>query len=228
MRRLWWMLALPVVSAGLLAQPADDQWLTWSERTVRQIGRSARVTGRVGGFWGIRGLHTERAQNYELRATWLTPEVLRASARFTQLRHRRSVNDARRLLEEAERAAETIVMVELDPREGSGVIPLDWTAYLQPMGAAPDSGRAVDGTLIEDARKNPVLVGVEKRDYDFDVFWVGFPLHDREGRFVLEGSTHAELIVRIHSSEGRVSWPIPHSIRRSASEPSDAPSPRRD
>lgn len=213
MRRLWWMLAVPIVSAGLFAQAADDAWLTWSERTVRQIGRSARVTGRVGGFWGIRGLHTERAQNYELRATWLTPEVLRASARFAQLRHRRSPNEARGLLAAAEAAADTIVMVELDPREGSGVIPLDWTAYLQPKGAAPDSGRAVEGTLIKNARKNPVLAGVEKRDYDFDVFWVGFPLHDQEGRFLLEGASDAELIVRIHSSEGRVSWPVPRSIQ---------------
>ena len=125
---------------------------------------------------------------------------------------------ATRLLHEAEAAADTIVMVELDPREGSGVIPLDWAAYLQPKGAAPDAGRAVAGTLLKSARDNPALAGVEKRDYDFDVFVLGFPLHDSDRRFVLTGATEAELVIRINSSEGRVSWPVPESIHRRAEQ----------
>lgn len=214
MIRIATLVALLLTADGLLAQVhGDDGWLHWSEKTVRQIARAARVTGRVGGFWGIRGLHTERAQNYELRATWMTPQVLRASARFAQMRNRLSQAEASELLAAAERVADTIVMVEIDPREGSGVIPRDWAAYLQPRGAAEDSGLAVKGTLIRDARNNPVLVGIEKRDYDFDVFWVGFPLTRADGRPLLEDASHAELIVQIHSSQGRVNWPVPPILR---------------
>ncbi len=55
--------------------------------------------------------------------------------------------------------------------------------------------------------------GVEKRDYDFDVFWVGFPLKREDGRPLFEDAGHAELIVQIHSSQGRVSWPVPPAPR---------------
>lgn len=215
--RLLLLALLVAVSPALCAQ-TDDGWLQWSEKTAQEISRHMRVIGRVGGMWGIRGLHTERAMNYELRATWMTPEVLRASARVAQLRGRRSAAEAARLLADAEGAADTIVMVELDPREGSGVIPLDWAAYLQPKGAAPDSGRAVAGTVIKNARDYPVFAGVEKRDYDFDVFLVGFPLRDAEGRSVLSEATQAELVIRINASEGRVSWTVPESIRRRVEE----------
>jgi len=208
---------LVVVTPTLFAQ-TDDGWLQWPEKTAVELGRRMRVSGRVGGFWGIRGLHTERAMNFELRATWMTPEVLRASARIAQLRGRRSAAEATRLVHAAEAAADTIVMVELDPREGSGVIPLDWAAYLQPKGAALDSGRAVAGTLLKGARDNPALAGVEKRDYDFDVFFLGFPLQDSEGRFVLAGAAQAELVIRIGSSEGSVRWTVPESIRQRGGE----------
>ena len=211
--RLLLLLLVVASMPTLFAQP-DDAWLQWPEKTALEVGRRMRVTGRVGGRWGIRGMHTERAMNYELRATWMTPEVLRASARMAQLRGRRSAAEATRLLHEVEAAADTIVMVELDPREGSGVIPLDWAAYLQPKGAAPDSGRAVVGTLLKNARDYPAFAGVEKRDYDFDVFLLGFPLRDAEGRFVLADTTQAELVIRLNSSEGRVSWTVPESIRR--------------
>jgi len=215
--------ALVVAVTPTLFAQADAAWLQWPEKTALEVGRRMRVTGRVGGIWGIRGLHTERAMNYELRATWMTPEVLRASARIAQLRGRRSAAEATRLLHDAEAAADTIVMVELDPREGSGVIPLDWAAYLQPKGAVPDSGRAVAGTLIKGARDNPALAGVEKRDYDFDVFVLGFPLRDSERRFVLADAAQAELVIRINSSEGHVSWMVPESIRRHGERIAQAP-----
>jgi hypothetical protein len=105
-------------------------------------------------------------------------------------------------------------MVELDPREGSGVIPLDWVAYLQPKGAGPQSGRSARGTLIHGAADNAALAGVQKRDYDYDVYWLGFSLKDSQNRYLLSGATEAELVVRIRSSEGRVSWPVPASIRQ--------------
>jgi len=44
-----------------------------------------RANGRVGGWFDARVVHTEHSYNYKLRATWLTPEVIRASARMIQL-----------------------------------------------------------------------------------------------------------------------------------------------
>jgi hypothetical protein len=208
-------VALLVAGSALLAaqgQP-DESWLTWTPQVARDVGRGARVTGRVGGFWGIRGLHTERAMNYELRVTWLTPEVLRASARMAQIRDRRPATDARKWVADAESMFDTAVIVELDPREGSGVIPLDWAAYLQPRGAQPGDGRSVQGVPIGNGRDYPALAGLEKRDYDFDIFWVGFALRTDAGAFLFDGAAEAEVVVRVQHSEGRVALTVPPSIR---------------
>jgi hypothetical protein len=204
-------IVLTVTIAAVSAD--DDAWLTWQPDAARQIGRSTRVAGRVGSIWGFRGLHTERAQNYELRATWLTPEVLRASARFAQVRDHRSADDTRALVDAAEAMADTIVLVELDPREGSGVIPLDWTAFLRPERDPPDDSRTSRGVQLPQGRGNAALGGVERRDYDYDQFWLGFPLTTGDGRFIFDDAVRAELIVRVGSSEGRVTWPVPPSIR---------------
>lgn len=207
------LCAAVVLSGTIAAVAADDgAWLTWQPDAARQIGRSTRVSGRVGSVWGFRGLHTERAQNYELRATWLTPDVLRASARFAQVRDHRSAGDTRALVDAAEAMADTIVLIELDPREGSGVIPLDWTAFLRPEHDPPEDSRTSRGVQLPQGRDNAALGGVERRDYDYDQFWVGFPLTTRDGRFIFEGAVRAELIVRVGGSEGRVTWPVPSSI----------------
>lgn len=202
--------------AGAGQGPTDESWLTWTPEQALSVGRTARVTGRVGGFWGVRGLHTERAMNYELRVTWLTPEVIRASARLAQIRDRRTATDARAWVADAESLFDTVAIVELDPREGSGVIPLDWAAYLQPRGAEPGDRRSVQGVPIAKGRDYPALAGVAKRDYDFDIFWIGFPLRTEAGALLLEGATEAEVVVRVQHSEGRVRFAIPASIRRFA------------
>lgn len=207
------VLSLALTGLHLPAESqVDEPWLAWSVEESRARGRG-RVTGRVGGFWGIRGLHTERAMNYELRVTWLTPEVIRAAARLRQLRDRATRDEAVAWVREAEGLADTIVMIELDPREGSGVIPLDWAAYLQPVGADPEAGYATKGVLLERGRQYPALAGVEKRDYDFDVFWVGFPLRGSSAATFMKDAQMAELVVRVQSSEGRVTLAIPPSIR---------------
>jgi hypothetical protein len=109
----------------------DNDYLKWSPQQAQTIGRSMRKSG-YRKSWTFRGLHTERASNYKLRATWLTPEVIRASARLEQIRSRLSDDATKALIAEAEAAGDTVVMVEIDPDEGSGVIPLDWQAFLQP------------------------------------------------------------------------------------------------
>jgi hypothetical protein len=192
----------------------SDEYLTWSAKQAQTIGKGMRESGRVGGIMGYRGLHTERAGNYKLRATWLTPEVIRASARIEQIRSRLSDDKTRELVAQAEAVGDTVVMVEVDPREGSGVIPLDWQAFLQPKGLKPDNANAVAGINSPKLRDMKALAGVAERDYDYDILWVVFPLIDEKGRPLFPDSVReVELVVRIYNKEGKVSWPIPDSIR---------------
>ena len=51
-----------------------------------RIGRSTYQQGRLGGIRARESSDTERADNYKLAATWLTPDVIRATARLLQLR----------------------------------------------------------------------------------------------------------------------------------------------
>jgi len=128
------------VSFVPLAGPQDrpggrESYLTWNAKQAEDVGRSMYQTGRVGGFWDTRMLKTERSYNYKLAATWLTPDVIKATARLAQLRRRLSDDETRSLVADALGAGDTVAMVEIDPREGSGVIPLDWESFLQPAGA---------------------------------------------------------------------------------------------
>jgi hypothetical protein len=192
----------------------NNEYLTWSAQQAQAIGKGMRENGRVGKIMWFRGLHTERAGNYKLRATWLTPEVIRASARIEQIRSRLSDEKTRALVAEAEAAGDTVVMVEVDPREGSGVIPLDWQAFLQPKGPGADNGGAVTGINTPKLRNVKALAGVVERDYDYDIFWLVFPLTNERGEPLFSDSVReAELVVRIYNKEGKVSWLIPDSIR---------------
>jgi len=161
-------------------------------------------------------LSTEHSYNYKLRATWLTPEVIRATARLAQIRSWLSVEETRALVAEAEAAGDTVIMVEIDPREGSGVVPRDWLALLRPKGAQKTSTLLTGskGTSVARLRKLKGLAGVMPRDYDYDVFWVVFSLVSGSGETLFPSSAReVELIVRIRGKEGRVHWPIPESIR---------------
>ncbi len=192
---------------------ASDSYLSWTASDVKRIGESTYVKGRVHGG-ETRWLKTERAFNYKLRATWLTPEVIRASARLNQLRDGLSDEQTRNLVAQAEAVGDTVIMVELDPDEGSGVIPLTWRALLHPRGVRPGSRDSVTGVDRPDLHKVPALTGVRRRNYDYDQFWVVFPLRTEEGNPLFPpGSTEAELVVRVYDQEGRVHWRIPNSIR---------------
>lgn len=200
-----------VLPAAQATAPLDEDYLSWDAQRALAIGQHAYQRGRVGGVFDTRLLKTERSYNYKLAATWLTPEVIRATARLLQIRSRRSNDETRKMVRAAEGAADTVIMVEIDPREGSGVIPLDWEAFLQPKGVP---GRAVRGENAPALRDVPALSGVLRRNYDYDRFWMTFSLRDANGEPLFrEKDREAELVVRIHDKEGRVSWPIPASIR---------------
>ncbi len=173
-----------------------------------------RAQGRVGGLFDLRVRHTEKSYNYKLRATWLTPEVIRATARMKQLRDGLSDARTRALTGEADAIRDTVVLVEIDPREGSGVIPLDWGAFLGPAGLSDDAPGRIQGIVDPALRNLSALAGVADRDYAYDVFWVRFALKREDGSPLFGGNQgQAELTIRIYGKTGRVAWPIPPSIR---------------
>ncbi len=206
------VLCAAAAASGVLAAQADpNAYLSWSAKQAETVGREMYQKGRVGGVFDLRVLKTDRAYNYKLAGTWLTPDVIRATARLAQLNGRLSDAETRDLVKTAEAAGDTVVMVEIDPREGSGVIPNDWQAFLQPKGR-PDA--AVRGTISPQLREVKALAGVLRRNYDYDRFWVTFPLTGPKGGRLFSASDQgAELVVRIYEKEGHVEWPIPSSMR---------------
>jgi len=209
------LLCLLVTEAA--AQSQQEAYLSWSAEQAESVGKSMRSDGRVGGRFDTRILKTDRAYNYKLRATWLTPEVIRASARIEQLRSRLSDDRTRALVAEAEAAGHTVILVEIDPREGSGVIPLDWRAVLQAKDWKPGMSESVVGASTPELKNVKALAGVVRRDYSYDVFWVVFPLLDDTGSPVFSDAVRdVELVVGIHDKEGAVRWPVPLSIRQRA------------
>lgn len=211
------VLSLTIV-AGVSAQEnkKDDEYLRWPRQQAETVGKSTYHDGKVGSRlypWDTRVLKTERSQNYKLRATWFTPEVIRASARWAQLQSHLTDKETEALVSDAEAVGDTVVMVEIDPNEGSGVIPLDWEAFLQPKSK---TGRndGVRGVEKSELRKLRGLQGVMQRNYDYDRFWVVFPLVRADGRPLASPTDNdLELVVRIYNREGAVNWGIPTSIR---------------
>lgn len=195
---------------GSLRAGGADEYLRWTAKQAEAIGTRAYQRGRVGGLFDTRFLKTERSYNYKLAATWLSAETIQATARLLQLRSRLPDAEARALVAEARAVAGTVVMIEIDPREGSGVIPGDWTALLQPKGRPED---AVRGTLGPELRDVKALAGVLRRNYDYDRFWMVFPSRRADGTPLFgDADRVAELIVRIADKEGRVEWTVPGSV----------------
>ena len=209
---LTWIAVVPAD-----AQSADDlAFLTWTRQNAESVGRSMRQEGRVGGVFDFRVVHTEHSYNYKLRATWLTPEVIRATARLAQLSAGLSQDETVALVREAELPGATVILVEIDPREGSGVLPLDWVALMRPKRESPDSN-GVRGTNRPELRRMRALAGVFRRDYAYEQFWIVFPATgDPAPEYLGAGVQEAELVVRLGGKEGRVSWPVPHSAIRVA------------
>ena len=203
------LLAVAATTAAAL-QAEDLSFLSWSAKHAEAVIRAMDKDGRVGGFFDTRILSTNRSYNYKLSATWLTPEVIRAGARMAQLDGYLSDDATRQLVSEAEAAGDTVVLVEIDPREGSGVIPLEWRAFLRPKG---DETRGAPGVVVPALRRARALAGRLPRNYDYDRFWVVFPLQTAEGQPLFHSNTaEAELVVRIYDKEGRVTWRVPGSV----------------
>lgn len=108
-------------------------------------------------------LNTEQAQSYKLRALWFTPEVIGASARQIQLQDRLTEAQTCALVEEAETPGYTVNLVDLDPDEGSGVIPPDWAAFLVPRSTRADAGTPLFSPADAEAELTVRIRGREER-----------------------------------------------------------------
>jgi len=179
----------------------NQGYLSWSSKTAKSVGKSWRNRGRAGGFFDTRILSTNDSFNYKLRATLMSPEAIRAASRIEQLNNRLSDKETIELVDKAEANNNLVVIVEIDPREGSGVIPRDWSAFLGGKGLA--SKHQVRGKVTNSLRKNKAFNFFGKRDYDYDIFWVSFSLDNSKWSEIPE---KLELSVRIKQKEGRVSW----------------------
>lgn len=203
-----------VFSATHFGQDRSEDYLKWTASQADAIGKSTRERGKAGGYFDSRVFSTNKAINYEVRATMMTPEVIRATARVIQLRDRLTDDQTRKLVADAEAAGDLVIMIEIDPNEGSGVIPLDWRVFLQPKGLPAGSPGAVPGVKSPQLQKIPTLVGLFGRNYSYDIFWVAFPLVDKDRKPLISPDTaEIQLIVGIYSKEARISWRMPASVR---------------
>jgi len=206
--------ALFLTFANAVSGQNSEDYLTWTAKQAETIGQSTVKEGKSGGNFDFRVMDTNKAVNYQVRATVFTPEVIRASARFEQIRNRLSAEETKKLVADAEAAGDLVMMIEIDPAEGSGVVPLDWRVFLQPAGFKPGSDGAVAGIKAPYLRNTTVFRGVKKRDYEYDVFWVIFPLVDKDKRPIFNDSVNGiELFVGIYKKEGKITWPISPSLR---------------
>ncbi|MBC7899813.1 MAG: hypothetical protein H7070_07130 [Saprospiraceae bacterium] len=209
----------PYALAQAQSKTDAEGYLTWTASQAENIGKSLRATGKAGSLFDFRVIHTDHAINYKLRATLLSPEVIRASARLEQIRNRLSNEETRKLVGEADSAGDLVIMVEIDPREGSGVVPLDWRVFLQPKGFKPGAEGAVAGIKSPHLRKLKALAGVTRRDYDYDIFWVVFPLVSVSKKPLFSDNlSEVDLFVGIYNKEGQISWRIPESIKQKIKE----------
>ncbi len=203
---------LAVVLFGALS--SAQELATNDLKQAQGIVDAARVKGKVGGTFDFRVKSTDRSYNYKLRATWLTPEVVAAAARLIQAREGMTADQVTEMIREAERPGETVVLLEIDPREGSGVIPRDWTVFFGPKGEPPSSGRTVKGVNMPALRDTRVLSGARPRDYSYDQFWIAFPIRGTDGKpLITNADRAAEVTVRIYNKVGKVSWPISEKTR---------------
>jgi len=207
-------LVITLLTIAAAVQGGDGDFLHWDAKRANSIASAQRVAGDVGKNLDFRVIRTDRSINYKLRATWLTPDVIRACARLEQIKKALTDPQTVQLVAEAEAAGDTVILVEIDPREGSGVIPSDWTATLSPRSGPTVSARVSRGTSAPQLRNLPALAGFGRRDYAYDIFWIVFSRQTETGEQLFRADDReAELMVRIYDKVGKVRWPIPESIR---------------
>jgi len=189
MKHILSIIAIFIFSLTISAQTSvngqtqNEEYLTWTLKQAEQIGRSTIKYFRSGSSVDLRIMTQDRAFMYQVRITVFTPEVIRAAARVQQIKNRLSADETRKLVAEAEAEGDLVAMVEIDPAEGSGVVPTDWRIFLQPSGFVPGNDGAVAGVKAPYLRTVKAFSGVNRRDYEYDVFWVIFPLTNDKNEY---------------------------------------------
>ncbi|MBC7924868.1 MAG: hypothetical protein H7039_04355 [Bryobacteraceae bacterium] len=134
-----------------------------------------------------------------------------------------SSDETRTLVAAGLAAGEIVIQVEIDPREGSGIVPSDWTALL---GARSENSSYAtsgepSGYLVVGGRSTPSLAEVRSlaavppRDYSYQLFWLVFPRHEDDGKPIFSATDkEAELSVSIQGKTGKLRWAIPEYLRR--------------
>jgi len=199
------LLLFMAACVSLAAQDAAPVFLRWNAAQCETVGRSTYAKGTIKGRRTI--LATERSHSYKLRATWFTPEVIRANARLVQLRDGLSDEETIELVRSAETIGGIVVMLEFDPNEGSGVVPRGWSALLRVNQQGPIAGRQ-----SPELRNVKVFQGTHKRNYDYDRFWVLFPLKGTSEAVRIASPT-IQVTVQIEGKEETISWTVPASLR---------------
>lgn len=169
-----------------------------SEKQARHVVSGFRKSGQVGKSFDLRITNTDRSYNYKLRATWVTSEVLKAAAKLLSSAQGLPEDRVHGLLAQFF-TSRTYVLVEIDPREGSGVIPRGWTSH---FGSPGDAEPQVQGTVVDTPEMREFLTAFP-RDYAYDIFLVEFPV-DLENW--VGANREFELTVRIYDKVGRVGW----------------------
>ena len=197
-----------------LQSQSNPSYLNWTQKQANEVGKSMRASGRVSGTG--RGIfNTEKSLSYKIRATWISQEVIQATARLQQLRSRLSDGETKEIVSKAQQIKGIVFLIEIDPHEGSGVVPSDWEAFLQPKRLEHGRNDPVAGINNAALRNEPAFAGVFPRDYNYDVYWVVFPQCTKDGKPVFIGTDgEAELIVRIERKEGKIKFSIPESARQ--------------
>ena len=208
------MLAAVVLAPVGATSLLQDDFLTWSPKQAEAIGKATYETGQVGRTLDLRVIRTERSYNYKLAATLLTPDVIKATVRLQMLSGRLDEPGARAMATDAINSGELVVLVEIDPREGSGVIPDEWIAQLEPRVTKDQVLPALTGRKTPERRTQPAFQGVRRRDYAYDRFWVSFPLTKDGVSTIAPEATDIQLVARIYDKVGRVTWPLTPELRR--------------
>jgi hypothetical protein len=210
--------AFIVSSAAMLGQ----DYATMTPSQAQKIGKEMTVQGHVdGASWRV--YSTNKATSYQYRVTWLTPSVIKATARLEQFRQRLTNAEVQQMIDEAENAGPTVFLVELDAIEGSGVIPPDWQAFLQQEGLPVGDEGCMKGQSTPELWKVKGLVGTMSRDYKYDRFWIVFPLLRKNGQQLFSaGVKKAELIIRINDKEDKAIFKIPEDILEKSRRLSEA------
>ena len=206
--------AFAVILCVTIPLGAQEDFLKWDGKQARSIALGGRVTGQVGKSLDFRITATDRSYNFKLRATWLTLSTIRALARLDQIARALSDAETQKAVASALAASDIVFQVEIDPREGSGIIPSDWVALLGPRREAAEPRRAVRGISNPKLRDYPALAAVAPRDYSYEIFWLVFPSTAEDGKPLFASTDReAELAVRIHGKVGKVKLPIPEHFK---------------